>query len=138
MTARLDQRVAERLAKVCGLFSSAHAGERASAAAKADRLLRDIGLTWTDVICAPTLAPPPRPQWRGADWRDDAWRTDWHTDWRTDLQFAAARMHDLNQRERDFINNLVSAARWRAPPLAPTARQCAWLSDICRRLRETA
>jgi hypothetical protein len=36
--------------KLCGLFSSEHAGERASAAAKADAIIRQHGLTWPDVI----------------------------------------------------------------------------------------
>ena len=51
-TAKLDL---DRLAKLCGLFSSAHEGERASAAAQADALLRNAGMTWSDVIA---------PRWR--------------------------------------------------------------------------
>jgi hypothetical protein len=39
----------DRLAKLCGMFGSAHAGERAAAAAKADQLVRNLGLTWFDV-----------------------------------------------------------------------------------------
>lgn len=50
-----------RLTKLCGLFSSAHAGERASAAAKADAFLRQHGCRWGDVLSLPTLAPPPPP-----------------------------------------------------------------------------
>jgi hypothetical protein len=42
--------IAQRLAKLCGMFGSDHAGERATAALKADRLVRDQGLTWPDVI----------------------------------------------------------------------------------------
>jgi hypothetical protein len=37
-TASLDR---ERLIKICGLFSSAHDGERAAAAARADQMLRE-------------------------------------------------------------------------------------------------
>jgi hypothetical protein len=47
-----------RLRKFCGLFSSEHAGERANAAAMADRFLRDRQLRWPDVIQVPTLPPP--------------------------------------------------------------------------------
>jgi len=56
MTALLDPRMAERLAKLCGLFGSDHDGERAAAARKADELVRAHGLTWRDVVClaAPT------------------------------------------------------------------------------------
>jgi len=50
----LTLETAERLAKLCGMFGSAHAGERAAAAAKAHDLIRSLRLTWFDVI-----APPP-------------------------------------------------------------------------------
>ena len=40
----------EKLAKLCGLFSSHHDGERASAAAKADEIVRSLSLTWRDIV----------------------------------------------------------------------------------------
>jgi hypothetical protein len=43
-----------RLVKLLGMCGSEHAGERAAAAAAADRLLRERGLTWADA-----LNPPP-------------------------------------------------------------------------------
>lgn len=46
----LDPRAADMLAKLCGLFSSDHHGERASAAQKADQLIRSRGLTWRQII----------------------------------------------------------------------------------------
>jgi hypothetical protein len=46
----LDHATAERLAKLCGLLGSDHAGERSTAAAKADALLRAHGLMWGDII----------------------------------------------------------------------------------------
>ena len=49
MTA-LDPHAADKLAKLCGLFGSDHDGERATAAAKADQLIRSHGLCWSDVI----------------------------------------------------------------------------------------
>ena len=54
MTA-LDPHAADKLAKLCGMFGSDHDGERATAAAKADQLIRSRGLRWSDVISpAPT------------------------------------------------------------------------------------
>src|SRR3954469_16149829 len=47
----------ERLVKLCGLFGSDHAGERANAAAAADRLVRQAGVRWPDLIL-PALLPP--------------------------------------------------------------------------------
>jgi hypothetical protein len=42
-----------RLVKLCGVFSSHHPGEIANAAALADKLLREHGLQWSDVIRLP-------------------------------------------------------------------------------------
>ena len=50
MTSLLDTRAAERLARVCGMFGSTHDGERAAAAALADRLVRAHGLTWGQLL----------------------------------------------------------------------------------------
>ena len=50
MNALLDHRTADRLAKLCGMFGSSHDGERASAAAMADKLVRGLGLSWLEVI----------------------------------------------------------------------------------------
>ena len=50
MSATLDPRTADKLARICGLFGSDHDGERATAAAMADKLLRQRGLTWRAVI----------------------------------------------------------------------------------------
>jgi hypothetical protein len=55
MTALLDPRAADRLAKLCGMFGSAHDGERASAAAMADKLVRDRGLTCPQILCPSAL-----------------------------------------------------------------------------------
>jgi|SRR6476469_9280805 len=48
----LDPRTADMFAKLCGLFSSDHDGERASAAQKANQLIRSRGLTWRQIIFA--------------------------------------------------------------------------------------
>jgi hypothetical protein len=45
----------DRLAKLCGLFGS-HIGERANAAAAADKLIRQAGLRWPDILL-PALPP---------------------------------------------------------------------------------
>jgi hypothetical protein len=56
MIALLDPSVAERLARICGMFGSHHDGERAAAAAKADQLVRGLGLTWVQIIALPGAA----------------------------------------------------------------------------------
>ena len=56
MTAALDQRTADRLAKLLGMLGSDQAGERAAAAAKADQLIRQHGLQWADVVAPATAS----------------------------------------------------------------------------------
>jgi hypothetical protein len=46
----LPPRDTQKLAKLCGMFGSDHAGERANAAAAADRLVRERGLTWPIIL----------------------------------------------------------------------------------------
>ena len=62
--------VLHKLARICGMFGSAHDGERAAAAALADRLVRDAGLSWGDVIRMPVaqLKRDPLPD-NQAEWR---------------------------------------------------------------------
>ena len=60
MTSTIDQSVIDRLTKLLGMLGSAHDGERAVAAAKADELVRSRGLTWSDVVARPQLASAPR------------------------------------------------------------------------------
>ena len=53
----LPTEAAARLIKFCGMFSSHHACERATAAKMADDLVRSHGLTWGGVI--EPMAPKP-------------------------------------------------------------------------------
>ena len=53
----LDPSTAAKLAKVCRLFASDKVGERAAAAAMADKLLRQCRLTWPQVF-ASHIVPP--------------------------------------------------------------------------------
>jgi hypothetical protein len=45
MTAPLDTRAADKLSRVCGMLGSDHPGERAAAALKAHKIIRDHSLT---------------------------------------------------------------------------------------------
>lgn len=50
----------QRLAYICGMFGSAHDGERANAARIADDLVKRAGLTWPDIITpAPVVRADP-------------------------------------------------------------------------------
>ena len=85
----------ERLAKLCGLFGSDHDGERASAAAAADKLVRQAGLRWPDIILSvlSTTDRAPSPDSRTAD-ADNY------------LDYLADRMAGLTAWEQDFVLSL--------------------------------
>jgi hypothetical protein len=87
-----------KLAKVCGLFSSSHMGERAAAAAKADAIVRAAGLTWPDVLASNFPAP-----------------THSQTSWRRELTPAvilATCGAALTSWEKCFLAGLVKRPNW--------------------------
>ncbi len=113
MSTRLDAAAAERLAKILGLLGSSHAGERASAAAKADALVRSAGLTWRDVVMpSPSIAP----QLEGC------------SSWRLLAAECYAQQDSLSPREFKFVGALLT---WRAEP---SPKHLAWLTAIHARL----
>lgn len=97
MSALLPPPDADKLAKVCGLLSSDHDGERAAAAFRATAILRAAGLTWRQLVeraCAGPPAAPTVATGEGNDdlpvpWTEAVWaceRTTWRlTEW--ELQF---------------------------------------------------
>jgi hypothetical protein len=114
VTAVLDPKLTDRLAKICGLLGSDHAGKRAAAAAKADALVRSFGLRWTDVISVP-LVPADSVSPDSVSWQDA-------------LAVCLDNIHDLDPRSRAFVQSL---SRWRGEP---SARQLDWLFDIYARV----
>lgn len=50
----------DQLVKICGMFDSANAGERANAALKATRLVQAAGKAWNDIIEPPSTSVPER------------------------------------------------------------------------------
>jgi hypothetical protein len=111
MSAALDQPTAERLAKLLGMCGSAHAGERAAAAAKADQLVRSLNLTWHEVIMAPPIVPTETVEWREM------------------AEFCHARRARLRLRDREFIESILQSRRDDL-----TEKQSGWLADIHTRL----
>jgi hypothetical protein len=99
----------ERLVRLCGLFSSNSPGQCAAAAAKADQLIRERGLTWADVIGAPPVAAEPS----------------------TTSQLIAEALafrHELSEIEVQFLHNAAGFAK-----LSP--KQQDWLDRILTKVR---
>ncbi|HEU0218947.1 MAG TPA: hypothetical protein VFQ90_19985 [Stellaceae bacterium] len=96
----LTTRDLDRLTKLCGMFSSHHPGEIANAAAMADRLLREHGLRWTDVLALPT-APVPTPA-------DDGPTVfaGWPGGWRAACRFALRYRAMLTDWECEFAQKI--------------------------------
>jgi hypothetical protein len=127
---KLDPRSAERLVKLLGMLGSNHDGERAAAALKANALVREHGLVWSDVIPA---TPEPRSssyrQEHAKRWNDDAGAD---LDWRTMRGFCAQHSNLLRSREQEFIDHIDS---WRGEL---TPKQSDWLIAIYTRVKKLA
>jgi len=103
------------------MLSSDQPGEVVAAAAAITRTLHNIiGADWHTLASAISPTPPAQTATSG--------------DWRGDLKVCAGRIHDLTNREQDFVANLIAATRWREP----SDKQQKWLADIAARLRRAA
>lgn len=105
MSALLDPTTADRLAKIAGMFGSDHDGERAAAAQLADRLVRQAGLTWPDVIRPYTnVKPAPEPRRNPGAWREPQTI-------REAADLALRFGVHLSEWERNFVHSIRD--RWR-------------------------
>jgi len=112
MSELLDPNTADKLAKLCGLFSSNHDGERASAAALADRLVRQSGLTWQDVFLPPCssdlVSPQDEIQERIAFALAHADELD---DWQRQFLHGVRRIKALSQKQERKLDEIVASVR---------------------------
>jgi cupin superfamily acireductone dioxygenase involved in methionine salvage len=113
MSTYLTSDEASRLAKLCGMFGSDHDGERAAAAAKADQLIRERGLTWRDVILLPSAS------------------SNLTSDWQRMAAYCQAHHPKLNAKELKFVRTMLN---WRGEP---SEKQAKWLTDIFVRVGGT-
>jgi hypothetical protein len=93
----LTARELELLVKLCGLFSSHFPDEVAAAAARADKILRERGLTWNDVL----RLPIGREIAEAACADGDPFAT-WPGGWRDACQFVLRHPELLSKWERTF------------------------------------
>ena len=110
--------IAARLAKLAGMFGSAHAGERANAAQMADRLVRDSGLTWFDVIrpAAPAAEMSHEREWREPrNWREAITAALNHegslTDWESSFVRSLRTFRRLTPRQSDVLWKIIDRLR---------------------------
>jgi hypothetical protein len=102
-----------RLARVCGLLGSDHIGERAAAAAQADRIVRAAGLTWPDILSPPnTSTAKVRKRHRAGP---------------TPGEILARHGERLTGWERGFLTSLIRQPMW-------SPRQFEVFESICERV----
>jgi hypothetical protein len=102
---------------MCG---SSQDGEAANAGRLADRLVREGGLTWEDVI-APAQPPPP------AEIGPCDLLRDWRLQWRS-VARACLSSGFATDRDRQFLATISGYEQ------QPTAKQLEWLRDIAMRV----
>jgi hypothetical protein len=131
MTPALPSAARERLVKLCGLLTSDHDGERATAARMATDLLRQHRLTWRELLttqgpcptcAAREAAEQERHGWTGED-------EDWtRGPWRTVVRRCSLHNDLLTEWEVGFLASL-QRRRW-----PPTPRQQDVLDRIADRV----
>jgi hypothetical protein len=105
-----DPHLMDRLAKLLGMLGSTHGGERANAGALADKLVKEQGLTWRDILKA-------RTSWR--DPSDDA----------EAVRVALRYPHILTDWEKDFLRDVNGRSYFSAKQRAVIKRIIAKVRD---------
>ncbi len=98
-----------RLVNILGMLGSEHAGERASAALLAAKLVRDRGLCWSDVV----------PSAAGSITSDVSRGVSEPT---SDFGLCVRHVERLSQWEREFLRSLAGARRRSVKQLAVLCR----------------
>jgi hypothetical protein len=111
----------KKLVKTLGMLGSEHDGEIAAAGRAADKLVREAGLRWPDIV-APAL-PPPRQASNG--WRDPE-----HL-----LAIVLDNAEFLSEWEFNFVTS-IRQHRQRRRPLS--SKQFKVLEQIFDKVRQTA
>lgn len=117
----VPQAVRDRLARLLGMVGSAHDGEALNAARLADKLLRQTGATWFEILTDPALA---------ADLAAPDVFVGWPARWRGALRVCGQCGASLGGYERSFVQDLAVYRR------RPSPRQLAWLRSITERVIE--
>jgi hypothetical protein len=98
--------------RILGMLGSAHDGEIAAGGRAADRLIRDAGLRWPDVILPALAGPAPQGNYTVAavDFVLDRW--DLLTDWEIGFAEGIQRQRSpLSPKQRELLDRLVEKAR---------------------------
>jgi hypothetical protein len=119
MTSRgLDPDFVGRLSKLLAMCGSSHDGEVINAARMADRLVRQRGMTWAQILIP--MAPAPMPSDDSVDWQVFA------------RKLLREHAYALPEKEVDFCTTM---SMWDGEP---SPKQQKWLRDIAARFARAA
>src|SRR5712691_4743470 len=113
---RCNREVATRLRKLIPRLASSHSGEVLATVAAIRRTLESAGLDLHDLAAVLTT--------------DSRIADQPHDDWLTVARWCRDRRQTLNDRERQFVEQMAWWCRWREP----SEKQAAWLAAIAERL----
>ena len=106
-----------RIAKSLAMVSADNDNLALVAAKTADRLVRDAGISWIDLIC-PQL---PDPKWQPEQQETDDLFWCWPARWHAAVEFCCANLHRLSERDIDFVISILGYHR------IPSEKQLVWL-----------
>ena len=109
MNGRLDL---PKLAAVLGMLGSDHDGEALAAALQAERMRRDAGWTWPELLLSPAPPPPLLPPHHGQTIADAIRlvlnRSDLLTDWEFEFVESISRAsYPLREKQLAILERLV-------------------------------
>jgi hypothetical protein len=113
----VSQAIRDRLARLLGMVGSTHDGEALNAARLADKLVRQMGVSWSEILADPASAAPNV-------------LIGWPARWRSALQACGQHGARLGERERSFVESLATYKR------TPSPKQLVWLRSITERVIE--
>ena len=123
MMAPIPPAAVDRLAKVASLLGSSHDGERSAAAYRATEILRELGLTWRELVERACAEPPQariEPPEEGPD-------LPMH--WRLAAHACQRAAWALSEWERRFVQQIICRPRI-------SARQRAILAELYAKVME--
>jgi len=123
---RLDAAFRLKVAKSIMQVSNSNDNFALVAVRTADRLVRERGATWLDLICGNAAEQPTMGQRHQPDELALFWC--WPARWQRAVTFCERCHEDLRPRDAAFIQQLRSYTE------TPSEKQCAWLRNICERL----
>ena len=117
----------DRLTRLLGMLGSDFDGEVLNAARLADRLVREQGITWFDILATSSLTPVPRQESRQPPWQDVL--RDWPAGWQAASRLCATHGHGIiRPKDLDFAAKIAGYTH------RPSEAQLVWLRDITERV----